>query len=164
METHEEFNEVFRAYYKPLYFFARQYVDDVDECHDIVESAFEDILLHFASIEQATARQYLYINVRNKCIDWLRHLNTRKQYAAQVMMMGDIYYDPHRTMEIKERERIIDQVLNTLEPPTKDIFIACYVDRKRYKEVAKLMNITEVVVKNHIMKALKMIRSLNLKI
>ena len=29
METHKEFDEVFRTYYKPLYFFARQYVDDV---------------------------------------------------------------------------------------------------------------------------------------
>lgn len=164
METHEEFNEVFRTYYKPLYFFARQYVDDVDECHDIVESAYEDVLHNYASIERATVRQYLYTNVRNKCIDWLRHLNTRKHYAEQVMLMGNTYYDPHRTMEIKEREQIIEKVLNMLEPPTKDIFIACYVDRKRYKEVARILNITEVVVKNHIMKALKMIRSLNLKI
>ncbi len=164
METHKEFDEVFRTYYKPLYFFARQYVDDVDECYDIVEAAFEDVWLNYASIERATVKQYLYTNVRNKCIDWLRHFNTRKQYAAQVMLMGDAYYDPHRAMEMKEREQIIEKVLNMLEPPTKDIFIACYVDRKRYKEVAKTMEITETVVKNHIMKALKMIRGLNLKL
>ena len=80
------------------------------------------------------------------------------------MLMGDAYYDPQRAMEMKEREQIIEKVLNMLEPPTKDIFIACYVDQKRYKEVAKIMEITETVVKNHIMKALKMIRGLNLKL
>ena len=163
METREEFNEIFRTYYKQLYFFARHYVDDTEECHDIVEDASEDVLQAYASIEKATVKQFLYTNVRNKCIDRLRHLDIHKHYAAQQMQMGDMYYDPHRTLELKERESIIEKVLNMLKSPTKEIFIACYVDRKRYKEVAKIMGVTEAVVKNHIMKALKTIRDLNLK-
>ncbi len=159
-----EFDEVFRTYYKPLYFFARQFVNDGDECHDIVQNAFEEVLGNLASIRRITVRRYLYISVRNACIDYIRHQGAHQTYIDFVKAMNDVYYNPDDALMLKEREQQIEDVLARLPQPTRNIFIACYVERKRYKEVAKMMNITEVVVKNHIMKALRMIRSLNLKI
>lgn len=159
-----EFDEVFRTYYKPLYFFARQFLTDGDECHDIVQNAFEEVLGNLVSIQRTTVRQYLYISVRNACIDFIRHQGAHQTYIDFVKAMNDVYYNPDDALILREREQQIEEVLARLPQPTRDIFIACYVDRKRYKEVASKMNVSVTVVKNHIMKALKMIRGLNLKI
>ncbi|MBR1463225.1 MAG: sigma-70 family RNA polymerase sigma factor [Prevotella sp.] len=159
-----EFEDVFRIYYKPLYFFARQLLNDSDDCHDIVQSAFEEVLGKLSSIQRSTVRQYLYSSVRNACIDFIRHQGAHQSYIDFVKAMNDIYYHPEEEFLLREREQRIEEVLSRIPQPTRDIFIACYVDRKRYKEVAKMMSITEVVVKNHIMKALKMVRGLNLKL
>jgi len=42
--------------------------------------------------------------------------------------------------------------------PTHSILLACYVDGKKYKEVAEMMNISISTVKKHIVKALRIIR------
>jgi RNA polymerase sigma-70 factor (ECF subfamily) len=61
-------------------------------------------------------------------------------------------------LELQEREQIVEEVLNSLKPPTKEIFIWCYVDRKHYKEVAQRLGVSVSMVKKHISKALAIIR------
>ena len=62
------------------------------------------------------------------------------------------------TLEWQEREARIKEILDAMKPPTRDIFIACYVDHKKYAEVATLMAISIDTVKKHIKKALRFIR------
>ena len=57
-----------------------------------------------------------------------------------------------------KKEEIVERVLNELKPPTKEIFISCYVHYKEYREVAEKMGISVNTVKKHIVKALKIIR------
>jgi RNA polymerase sigma-70 factor (ECF subfamily) len=48
--------------------------------------------------------------------------------------------------------------LRTLTPQTQLILQECYVNRKKYKEVAEELEISTNTVKKHIVKALKTIR------
>jgi len=47
-----------------------------------------------------------------------------------------------------------------LKPPTSDILRACYVEEKKYKQVAEEMGISVSTVKKHIIKALKIVREM----
>ncbi len=156
MEDKREFDQLFLQYYEELYFFAMQILHDEEDSRDVVSDAFEEVWIHFASIEYKAARYYLYKNVRNKCIDLLRKKKTRQQYAALYHKVTSIYTD--NLLEVKEREEYILYVLNSLPSPTKEIFVGCYLDRYKYAEVAQRMGISIDTVKKHIVKALKMIK------
>ena len=158
MREREEFNHIFREYYNELFCFAMQFMHDVEEAQDIVHDAYEDVWRHFSAVELHSVRGYLYKNVRNKAIDQLRRLETRRNYAELYAKVSSPYDDSHDPMELEERENIIREVLNALKPPTKEIFLWCYVDRKKYKEVAEHLGVSVGVVKKHISKALSIIR------
>ena len=162
MEDRKEFDEIFRLYYSQLYFFARQFLMDTEDCQDIVSDAFEDVWLNFSSIRADAAKSFLYTDVRRKCIDRLRHLNTQRQYAEVCRKITECYDTDDGIREMEERERIIGQVIDDLQhPTTREIFVACYVDHKKYVSVAEEKGISVSTVKKHIVKALKAIRERN---
>ena len=68
------------------------------------------------------------------------------------------YDESMDTLEWQEREARVKEILDAMKPLTRDIFIACYVDHKKYAEVATLMAISIDTVKKHIKKALRFIR------
>lgn len=158
-----EFDSVFREYYSQLYFFARQYVDDDEACRDIVSGAFERLWQNFSKVERVSVKSFLYIAVRNLCVDHARHVSRHREYARYVAAMSRYATDASSLLEREELQRRVNRKIGELKPPTRDIFVACYVERKKYKEVAEQMGISVSTVKKHIVKALKAMRQWRLE-
>lgn len=154
----KEFDQIFRQYYQELYFFAMQMLHDPEDSKDVVSDAFEEVWSHFSSVKKETVRYFLYRIVRNRCIDTLRHRKIQIQHAELMLQVTKPYDESMDTLEWQEREARVKEILDALKPPTRDIFIACYVDHKKYAEVATLMAISIDTVKKHIKKALRFIR------
>lgn len=154
----KEFDQIFRQYYQELYFFAMQMLHDPEDSKDVVSDAFEEVWTHFSSVKKETVRYFLYRIVRNRCIDTLRHKKIQMQHAELMLQVTRPYDESMDTLEWQEREARVKEILDALKPPTRDIFIACYVDHKKYAEVATLMAISIDTVKKHIKKALRYIR------
>ena len=157
MEEKTEFDDIFRTYYSQLFIFALQMINDKEECHDIVNSAYEHVWNNFHAIERPTAKAYLYTLVKNKCIDYLRRMEARNQYVAESIEHGEA--DNYDADDTDERIIRIREAVQSLTPNTRKIIEACYMDQKKYKEVAEEMGITPSAVKKHIIKALKIIRA-----
>lgn len=158
-----EFDSVFREFYSQLYFFARQYVDDDEACRDIVSGAFERLWQNFSKVERVSVKSFLYIAVRNLCVDHARHVSRHREYARYVAAMSRYATDASSLLEREELQRRVNRKIGELKPPTRDIFVACYVERKKYKEVAEQMGISVSTVKKHIVKALKAMRQWRLE-
>lgn len=154
----KEFDQIFRQYYQELYFFAMQLLHDQEDSKDVVSDAFEEVWSHFSSVKKETVRYFLYRIIRNRCIDILRHRKIQIQHAELMLQVTKPYDESMDTLEWQEREARIKEILDAMKPPTRDIFIACYVDHKKYAEVATLMAISIDTVKKHIKKALRFIR------
>ena len=158
MNRTEYFDRLYRQNYEQLYFFARQYVEDEEACHDIVTSVFEGVwkaIDRVAGFEQEAAKYYLFTTTRNKCMNHLRHQKVHQRYVELCMQLSSYCESPEEMMEVEELQNEMERRINELGPPTHEIFIACYVDRKRYKEVANEMGISVSTVRKHIVKALK---------
>ena len=164
MDKRKDFDRIFREYYNELYCFAMQFVHDADDAHDIVHDAYEDVWRHFSAMETNTVRGFLYKNVRNKAIDLLRRQETRRNYAELYTKVSSPYDEGTDLLELQEREQIVSDVLDSMKPPTKEIFVWCYVDRQHYKEVAERLGVSVSMVKKHISKALAIIREKRKKI
>ena len=158
MDDIKDFDKIFRQYYEELYFFAMQFLSDPEESKDVVSDAFEDVWHNYSSIQKETVRHYLFRSVRNKCIDILRHRKVQLQHAELMRQITRGYDERMDTLEWQEREAHVQRILYALKPPTRDIFIACYVDHKKYAEVATMMSISIDTVKKHVKKALRFIR------
>ena len=157
MFDHTDFDELFRLYYAELFLFARRFLAREADCEDMVSAAFEDVWRNFGAIEREAARAYLYKNVRNKCVDHLRRDATRRRHAELYARLSEGYDHADRMAELHEREQIVSRVLNSLPDYTRQIFTACYVDRKQYREVAEEMGISPNTVKKYISRALRLI-------
>lgn len=60
--------------------------------------------------------------------------------------------------EIDERVALIRKLMDQLTPKTRLILEECYINKKKYREVAADLEISESAVKKHIVQALKNIR------
>lgn len=155
-----DFDQLFRLYYKPLFRYALQYVDDEEDCHDIVSAAYEDVWRGRVQLESSTARSYLYTNVRNKCIDHLRRSGCHQRYVKYVERMSQTAATDRYDVERADTQSLVDSLLSRLGTPTREILEACYLQEKKYKEVAAEMGISVSTVKKHMVRALKTLREL----
>ena len=158
MEHQEEFDHIFREYYAQLFVFARRFIDDIDDCHDLVNDVYEDVWLHFHDIRQEAVRTYLYTNLRHKCVDFLRRKKTRKKYEIFTLALAERFDSTDRILEMEEREAIIKKTIEMLPDTTRTIFILCFVEHKKYAEAAEVLHVSLSTIKKHIVRALKLIR------
>lgn len=163
MKDKADFDRLFRQYYAELFVFAHRMVWSEEECHDIVNDAYEMLWRHFARIEAATARAWLYATVRNGCLDHLEHLRHHKDYAELYRRLTSLVDDNDWLAEHDERTKVINDVLGKMDEKSRRILHACYVERKKYKDVAEEMGISINTVKKYVMRALKTIRENKLK-
>lgn len=66
--------------------------------------------------------------------------------------------DPEYAAEREHHLHIIEDFLKRIGPPTSEVLRACYIDGKKYQEVAEEMGMSLASVKKHMVKALKMVR------
>lgn len=163
MMTEEKYKEVFLAYYAPLCGFAHQMVPDADECRDLVSTAYAALWAHLSEIEEPTVKAYLYRSVRNLCINRLRKDGFRRQYVDFCLKVTEPFVDDDSFAEQQERDLAIKTALTLMPDTTREILMACYLEKKKYKEVAAERHISTETVKKHIVRALKIMRGLKLK-
>ncbi len=155
----KEFDRTFRMFYAELFVFANQIIHNETWCRDLVSDAFESAWMHIDTLQANTARAYLYKSVRNNCVNFLARENHKEKYITFYKHITTGVDDTDFLAERDEREAIINDVLMRLPEPSRDIFKRCYVDGKKYKEVASELGISTSTIKKYIMKALKEIEN-----
>ncbi|PTL33907.1 RNA polymerase factor sigma-70 [Prevotella sp. oral taxon 376] len=158
MEDKKDFDSIFRQYYGRLCAYAGQFVFDNDSCADIVSEAFENLWSDFSHIKKTALQSYLYKNVHNKCIDYIRHQKVKKRYVDLYMLLTESTFTQEELEAQQEREKQMEEILAKLNSQTREIFLACYADGKKYKEVAEITGLSIASIQKYIVKALKIIR------
>ena len=133
------FEQLYKANYARLYYYAFQFISDAETCKDIVNDVFEKTWNLYESLQQETITAYLYANVRNKCIDHLRHSLVKEQYADFYKAVTQEEAD-NDFSEREERIARIEKVIEELTDPTKTILKECYYENKKYQRSEKAYN------------------------
>ncbi len=158
-----DFDRLFRQCYAELIVFAHRMVWSDDECHDIVTGAYEMLWRHFERIDGLTARAWLYRTVRNGCLDHLEHMRHQNDYAELQRRLTSCVDESDWLAERDERAKVVEDVLGKMDDKTRMVLHACYVERKKYRQVAEEMGISVNTVKKYVMRALRTIRENRLK-
>lgn len=152
----KQFKALFEKYYTKLYYSSLAIVRDEDDARDIVNDVFAHIWEKHDSFEDTVNSMYLYTSIRHRSLDHLKKKKVRDNYANNYIKNNDegFLYDD----EEEERIRQIQKVIDKMPEKTKYVLDQCYMEGKRYMEVASDIGITRDGVRKHIVKALRLLR------
>jgi len=155
------FESLFKQYYAPLCQFAVKYVND----KDIAEEIVQDFFYQYWKTKETTAmprslKAYMYISVRNNSLKYLRHQSVRQKYAMKLAenMRENSEYSIQPTLEAKELQDKINEILNGLPERCAIIFRMSRYEGLKYKEIAEALSISIKTVEANMGKALQALR------
>lgn len=160
------FDVVFRIYYPRLVAFAKEYVPEADALN-LVQDAFITLLdKTLTFVNESQLQGYLYTNVKNNCLMFLRHEKVKKKYSdhkvlneAQINLNVDALERLNTSpIAFTEIEQIINDTLKDLPPRCREIFLLSRFEGKKNTEIATILNISEKAVEAQITKALKVLK------
>lgn len=151
------FEAFFKANYDKAFYLAYRITHDDKTSQDVVGDAFELVWRNAQAGGVTNPYSYLFTTVRHLCTDFLRRKAVRDRYAQMQLLTADtavaIDDNPH-----EERVRRVMDAIDRLNPRTRGIITACFIERKQYKEVAADLGISVSAVKKHVMKGLRQLR------
>lgn len=155
----QSFEELFRAYYKPLCLFAHKYVYDEDDCEEIVQTFFLKLWEQRSKISINTSvKSYLFSSIRNRCFNYIKHQKIKQEYQSEVMYAEKSKRnDSYEFTEIDLVEKI-NKSIQSLPNRRREIFILSREHGLKYKEIAEKMGISIKTVETQMGSALKDLR------
>ena len=150
--------DLFRLNYRPLCMFALHYLQDADLVEDVVQECFTVL---WEKLEQgadvANRRAYLYMSVRNRCLDHLR----RKGLPTESLKPYDTYgiIDADDAEERSVMEAKLWTAIDSLPEKCRQVFLMSKRDGLKYEEIAEELGLSVNTVRNQISKALNVLKN-----
>lgn len=152
------FDKIFSENYSRLHMYAYHITGNSEVSRDIVSDVFTGLWKNISSLDISKVNAYLMTSTRNRCIDHLRYTIQSDQYIKEyINCYSELYSDYSEELE---KDKLVEQMLSQLPEQTRRILEMCYLQRKKYAEVAEELEISIDTVKKHVTKALKMLRDL----
>lgn len=130
---------------------------------DVVQECFATLWeKQEAGLAVANRRAYLYMTVRNRCLDQLR----RKGMQTESLKPYDTYgiIDDDDAQERSQIEARLWTAIDSLPEKCREVFLMSKRDGLKYEEIATELGISENTVRNQISKALKVLKDGAIKI
>jgi RNA polymerase sigma-70 factor (family 1) len=160
--TRNGLQALMNLYSDDLFLFVRGIVHNNETAEELVSDVFVKIWNkrdHFASIQNV--KSYLFILARNESISFIR--KSKQLKIISIEEVGDYYFTPLESdgSELFDQEMIdrINEAIESLPVKCKMAFSLAKVSGLKYKEIAEIMGISPLTVKNHIAYALEKICS-----
>lgn len=151
---------LYKEFYKKLYLYALTYLDDEDEAKDVISDVFSSIWQKWQNEDAIDPKpSFLFITVRNRCLDKLRHTKAKERYELMIAATDFIENDD----DVKDYEQKIADIraaVEKLQEPGKTILKCCYFKRLSYKETSEELNISITMVHKHMLKVFKTLREM----
>ena len=148
---------LFRYNYRPLCLYALHYIQDVDLSEDIVQESYAALWEKLQEGAHVLNRKsYLYMMVRNRCLDHLRKTGIPTESLKPYDTYGII--DDDDAQERAQTEARMWTAIDSLPEKCREVFILSKRDGLKYEEIAEELGLSVNTVRNQISKALKVLK------
>ncbi len=159
MKDQLDIETLFNEYYIQLHRYAFTILKDDDEAKDIVQNVFLTLWEKGDQIRiQRSVKAYLFRSIYNESINYIRKKDAQQRHYLQSVQQDATATDTAVGEEAEVWRKRIDDVLNTLPPQCREVFVKSRAEQKKYVEIASELGIAVKTVEAHMTKALKLIR------
>lgn len=157
------FDELFKQYSKPLFYYAAKFVDD-EASRDIVQDVFVKLWSDKTIVIRQSLNALLFTMVRNSCLQYLEKQKVRNKYLESTKLNLQeeelrFYMEEKTSLIEQELEGKLNEALNSLPERCRQIFVMSRYENKKNKEIAMELDISVKAVEKQITKALAAIRT-----
>jgi len=154
------FEEIYNRYWLKLYAAAYKRIKDRETAKEIVQDLFTSFWINRTQLKIRSSLQgYLFSSVKYSVLNYRRAENVRASYSEILLLANnDACNTTEEHLVYKELKESIETGINKLPPKCRSVFELSRNQYKSNKEIAKIMDISEKTVENHITKALRYLR------
>lgn len=163
--SHAAFEEIVLAYREPAIRFACQYVHDIYIAEDVVQDCFAYLYVYPWKYDfRASFKTFLFTLIRNKCVDYLRKKERRRECADQEegarRGTRETVPGPEQGALDKENRQFWEQVLHLLSSEYRSAIYLVDVEGMTPREAAAVQGKTAAGFRVTLFRARKKLRAL----
>ena len=149
------FEQLFKKYHKRLYAFIYNLTRSKEDSEEIVQNAFVKIWENKAVFkEEYPFDAYLFKIAKNDFLNHNRKKINRRIFEKHLEVYSQLTADnADNYILFKETKRLIEQIIKSMPPKRREIFMMQKVEGLSRKEISEKLNISIVTVDSHLMKA-----------
>lgn len=152
------FDEVYRHYFRVLCGFCSQYVSTA-EAEEIVQDTMMRLWENRTSlIPHLTLKTLLFTTVKNKAINRISHLETRRKVHEAIARKYDEAFSSPDFYLHNELFRLYELALDKLPQEFKQAYVMNREKQMTHKEIAASLKVSHQTVNYRISQALKILR------
>ncbi|MBS1597440.1 MAG: RNA polymerase sigma-70 factor [Bacteroidetes bacterium] len=153
--------DAFEFYGGPLFFYARNIVEDKEEAEDIVAESFIKLWRQRVTfVEQKNIKAYLYVITKNACLNYLKHKKRKASSHKEIMYLETEGHEEvmNRILH-SELVKIVSDEIEKLPELAKKIFKLTFVEGLKPDEIALQLSMPTQNVRNNKSRALELLRN-----
>jgi RNA polymerase sigma-70 factor (family 1) len=151
------FDFVFFSHAKDLRNYLYYKFGDLETAEDIVQESFIKLWVNCAKVAFQKSKSYLFTIATNLFIDKKRHEKVVIQFKNKIQNHIE-HESPDFILQEKEFMLKIQSTIGNLPDKQREVFLLNRIDKKTYKEIAELINISVKAVEKRMHKALITVR------
>jgi len=150
-----EFEMVFRRHYDGMFRLAMRMLGDDAESKDVVSDVFTHLLKSNTDLRSETLQSFLLTSVRNRCINLLVHRQKEQQMQKAIVVE---MINTEQTAEQEQLQMLHRYIDSQLPKLSQQILRMRYQHGLKYREIANVLQVSEVTVHNHLSQSLKQLK------
>ena len=155
MTDKQEFETVFRRHYDGMFRLAMRMLGNDAESKDVVSDVFAHLLHNGTDLRSETLQAFLLTSVRNRCINLLVHRQKEQQMQKAVVVE---MITPEQTAEQEQLQQLHHYIDTEMPKLSQQIMRLRYQQGLKYREIAKVLQVSEVTVHNHLSQSLRQLK------
>lgn len=155
MTDKQEFEKIFRQHYDGMFRLALRMLGDEAESKDVVSDVFAHLLKSNTDLRAETLQTYLLTSVRNRCINLLVHRQKEQQMQKAVVVE---MITTEQTAEQEQLQMLHHYIDTQLPKLSQQILRLRFQQELKYREIADVLQVSEVTVHNHLSQSLKQLK------
>ena len=153
------FDQVYKTHVKALYNFIYYKCKDSSKSQDFVQESFIKLWDNCAKVIFNKAKSYLFTIANNLFLNAVKHDKVKQNHQNSVSTANSTNENPEFIFETNEFNLKLNAAINNLSPEQREVFLLNRIDKKKYREIAELLQISVKTVEKRMSLALKQLHS-----
>jgi len=151
------FEVIYYTYAKAIRRFLFFKTQDVDVAEDILQDTFVKLWDNCSNVDYDKVKSYLYSIANNMFLNEKKHKKVVLKYNEQYKK-HDTHESPEYVMLEKEFMEKLKKTMASLPEKQREVFLLNRIEKKKYKEIADMLNISVKAVEKRMHQALIVMR------